>query len=278
MIRRKLILNVSFLFSVVVVFRTWQAECKRKTKPSLVRAVAKTFWTEFFLMGVLCFYNDVVVRLLLPFLLEQLLTYFRYVLLFFIKNINRPHNFRHICVWNCSKGSEMSQSDALWYGSAIVGLSISSGIGLLHYFYFGYYYGMRVRVAVCNLIYRKVMATFTFYHKIIWKMIKMVTSIYVIRIHSFQSLQLSQRALTDTAPGKLVNLLSNDVNRFDIISVLVNPLWCSPVMTIIAAYILWVEVRWAGMIGMAIVFLIVPIQSNYRCGWMPKCCCPETHK
>lgn len=110
------------------------------------------------------------------------------------------------------------------------------------------------------------------------EMIKMVTSIYVIRIHSFQSLQLSQRALTDTAPGKLVNLLSNDVNRFDIISVLVNPLWCSPVMTIIAAYILWVEVRWAGMIGMAIVFLIVPIQSNYRCGWMPECCCPETHK
>lgn len=77
----------------------------------------------------------------------------------------------------------------------------------------------------------------------------------------FQSLQLSQRALSDTAPGKLVNLLSNDVNRFDIISVVMHPLWTSPIMTIIAGFILWNEIHFAGMIGMAIVFLIVPIQS-----------------
>lgn len=73
---------------------------------------------------------------------------------------------------------------------------------------------------------------------------------------------MSQRALANTAPGKLVNLLSNDVSRFDIISVVMHPLWASPLMTIIAAYILWIEIRWAGMIGIAIVFLIVPIQSN----------------
>lgn len=34
-------------------------------------------------------------------------------------------------------------------------------------------------------------------------------------------------------------------------------------MTIAAAYILWQEIRWAAIIGMAIVFLIVPIQSWY---------------
>lgn len=79
---------------------------------------------------------------------------------------------------------------------------------------------------------------------------------------SFQSLQLSQSALSETAPGKLANLLSNDVSRFDIISVVMHPLWASPIMTVIAGYILWREIRWAGMIGIAIVFLIVPIQSN----------------
>lgn len=84
----------------------------------------------------------------------------------------------------------------------------------------------------------------------------------IIFVNTFQSLQLSQRALANTAPGKLVNLLSNDVSRFDIISVVIHPLWASPLMTIIAAYILWIEIRWAGIIGIAIVFLIVPIQSN----------------
>lgn len=37
----------------------------------------------------------------------------------------------------------------------------------------------------------------------------------------------------DTAPGKLVNLLSNDVNRFELVSMCVNSLWTSPLMAII---------------------------------------------
>lgn len=80
--------------------------------------------------------------------------------------------------------------------------------------------------------------------------------------HLFQSLQLSQTALSDTAPGKLVNLLSNDVNRFEIASIFVHPMWTSLVMTSIAIYILWIETQWAGMFGLIIVFLIVPIQSE----------------
>lgn len=59
------------------VFRAWQNECKKKTKPSLVKAVVKAFWFEFTLMGFFCFLNDAVVRLILPFLLENLLSYFR---------------------------------------------------------------------------------------------------------------------------------------------------------------------------------------------------------
>lgn len=62
---------------ILHVFRAWQTECKKKTKPSLVRAVVKAFWFEFTLMGFFCFLNDAVVRLILPFLLENLLSYFR---------------------------------------------------------------------------------------------------------------------------------------------------------------------------------------------------------
>lgn len=147
------------------------------------------------------------------------------------------------------------------YGSGIVIITIISGVALLHYFYFGFYYGMKVRIAICSLIYRKVCMQCDDVRTIVNSNSSPFKNFYHNSFKTFQSLQLSQRALSDTAPGKLVNLLSNDVNRFDIISVVMHPLWTSPIMTIIAGFILWNEIRFAGMIGMAIVFLIVPIQS-----------------
>lgn len=80
-----------------------------------------------------------------------------------------------------------------------------------------------------------------------------------------QALRLSQTALGDTAPGKVVNLLSNDVNRFDIVSMFLHAMWTAPLMALIVGYLLWVEIRWAGMVGIAIVFIVVPIQSKFFC-------------
>lgn len=92
--------------------------------------------------------------------------------------------------------------------------------------------------------------------------------------------------LSDTAPGKLVNLLSNDVNRFEVLSVFnctvvhktnkklsdfflyfssytVNSLWTSPLSAVIATYFLYVETGLAGMVGLMIIMIVAPLQSNY---------------
>lgn len=76
-------------------------------------------------------------------------------------------------------------------------------------------------------------------------------------------MQLSQSALIDTAPGKLVNLLSNDVNRFELALSYLQSLWTAPLLLIALTYILWNETKLAGMVGLLIVFLIVPLQSNF---------------
>lgn len=131
-----------------------------------------------------------------------------------------------------SKDSGMSYDDALSYASVMVALAAVNGIVINHFFMAGFHNGMKVRVAVCNLIYKK-------------------------------SLRLSQTALGDTAPGKVVNLLSNDVNRFDIVSIVINAMWAAPLMTFIAGILLWQEVQWAGMFGLAIVFIVVPLQSKF---------------
>lgn len=104
-------------------------------------------------------------------------------------------------------------------------------IGSNQFYMIGYHNGMKLRVAVCNLIYKK-------------------------------SLRLSQTALGDTSPGKLVNLLSNDMNRFDLFTILMSAMWGAPVVTLIAAALVWAEAGWAAMYGLTVVFIVVPIMSR----------------
>lgn len=128
---------------------------------------------------------------------------------------------------------EASKTDAPYYA---VGLIVSTAIGALTYNHFtlaAFHTGMKLRVAICSVIYRK-------------------------------ALRLSRTALGDTAPGKVVNLLSNDVSRFDIASILVHSMWTSPLLALIVGILLWYEVRWAGLVGIAVVFIIVPIQCKYK--------------
>lgn len=76
-----------------------------------------------------------------------------------------------------------------------------------------------------------------------------------------QALKLSKKALGETASGKIVNLLSNDVSRFDIVSIFIHHMWVAPTSAICVAYFLWVEAGYAGIIGIIPVFLVLPLQS-----------------
>ncbi|XP_031639826.1 multidrug resistance-associated protein 4-like, partial [Contarinia nasturtii] len=182
----------------------WEAERVKKVRPSLLRALFKTFWFEVLVLAIFCMFTDCICRLIYAFLFERLLSYFR-------------------------ENSDVTGDDALMYGSIFFVLTVCYGIALLHYLYRGMCCSMKLRVALSSIIYRK-------------------------------TLRLSQRSLSNIAPAKLVNLLSNDVQRCNTVSLL-HPLWISPLVSIIAAYILWTEIQWASLIGMAIIFLFVPIQS-----------------
>lgn len=126
----------------------------------------------------------------------------------------------------------MEHQTALYYAGGIVAMNGLSALVINQFFIGGFHNGMKVRVAVCSIIYRK-------------------------------ALRLSQTALGETAIGKVVNLLSNDVNRFDLVSMFIHSMWTAPLMSIIVGYLLFIEVGWAGMIGIAMVFIVVPIQCEY---------------
>ncbi|KAG5874921.1 hypothetical protein JTB14_023947 [Gonioctena quinquepunctata] len=76
-----------------------------------------------------------------------------------------------------------------------------------------------------------------------------------------KALKLSKAALGDTSPGKMVNLLSNDVARFDSVLLFSHQLWTGPVSALIVVALLYRDCGFSGLIGAGVVFAIMPIQS-----------------
>lgn len=77
-------------------------------------------------------------------------------------------------------------------------------------------------------------------------------------------MRLSQTALGETAPGKIVNLLSNDVSGFELMNACINALWLGPLLSLIVAISLWGEIGYAGLIGIIIILIIVQVQSIWH--------------
>ncbi|XP_018322257.1 multidrug resistance-associated protein 4-like [Agrilus planipennis] len=91
--------------------------------------------------------------------------------------------------------------------------------------------GMRVRVACSSLIYRKL-------------------------------LRLSTKSLNEAAAGKVVNLLSNDVNRFDLVVILLHFFWIMPIQVVLLTYLIWREVGVSAFIGVAVMLILtLPLQG-----------------
>lgn len=56
--------------------------------------------------------------------------------------------------------------------------------------------------------------------------------------------------------------MANDVNRFDLVTIFIHYMWSAPLSALVVAYILYREVGYAGIIGIAAVFVVVPLQCE----------------
>ncbi|KAJ8871777.1 hypothetical protein PR048_028117 [Dryococelus australis] len=88
--------------------------------------------------------------------------------------------------------------------------------------------GMRIRVSCCSLMYRK----------------------------------MSRTASSQTTTGQIVNLMSNDVNRFDRATLMLHYVWIMPFQTVIITYFIWQFVGVSALIGVGALFLqAIPVQG-----------------
>ncbi|KAM9674362.1 ATP-binding cassette sub-family C member 4-like isoform 1-T1 [Dama dama] len=105
---------------------------------------------------------------------------------------------------------------------------------VLHHLYFYHIQrvGKRLRVAMCHMIYHK-------------------------------ALRLSSSAMGKTTTGQIVNLLSNDVNRFDQVTVFLHYLWVGPLQSIAVTALLWMEIGISCLAGMAVLIILLLLQSCF---------------
>ena len=61
--------------------------------------------------------------------------------------------------------------------------------------------------------------------------------------------------------GQAVNLMSNDVNRFDQSANFFVYLWFGPLETLIISYLMWREIGFAAFIGVGAIMLVIPLQG-----------------
>lgn len=66
----------------------------------------------------------------------------------------------------------------------------------------------------------------------------------------------------DISVGYIVNLISNDVNRFDCGFIFVHNLWILPLQTLLVGYLIWLRLGYAAIIGVvALLLQTIPVQA-----------------
>lgn len=66
----------------------------------------------------------------------------------------------------------------------------------------------------------------------------------------------------DGDSGKIVNLLTNDLAKFDYAFFLIHEVWKGPLQSLLYLLIIYSEVGWAGVIGLAFLLSFIPLQGK----------------
>uniref|UniRef100_G3PLJ6 Multidrug resistance-associated protein 4 n=1 Tax=Gasterosteus aculeatus aculeatus TaxID=481459 RepID=G3PLJ6_GASAC len=193
--------------------RIWDHEFQKATKelrtPRLSKCIILCYWKPYAVLGFFTLVEEII-KVIQPVLLGQMILYFESY---------DPENMTALY-------------KTLGYAA---GMSLCTiGLALLHHLYFYHVQraGMKIRVAMCHMIYNK-------------------------------SLRLSSLAMGKTTTGQIVNLLSNDVNKFDDVTIFLHFLWVGPLQAAVVVGLLWVEIGPSCLAGMVVLLFLMPMQTMF---------------
>ncbi|NXS19468.1 MRP4 protein, partial [Mystacornis crossleyi] len=180
---------------------------KRGKTPHLTKAIILCYWKSYLVFGIFTMIEETL-KIVQPIFLGKIINYFE----------------------NYDSSDEVALNFAYCYAGA---LSVCTLIlATMHHLYFYHVQraGMKLRVAMCHMIYRK-------------------------------ALRLSNVAMAKTTTGQIVNLLSNDVNKFDQVTIFLHFLWAGPLQAVAVTVLLWMEIGPSCLAGMAVLIILLPVQT-----------------
>ncbi|KAE8625965.1 hypothetical protein XENTR_v10006453 [Xenopus tropicalis] len=188
----------------------WEKELQKAQnegrKPRLTKAIIRCHWKTFSVLGLFTFFEESI-RVVQPIFLGNVISYFE----------------------------RYDANDSAVLANAYINAAALSActliLAVVHHIYFYHLLraGMKLRVAMCHMIYRK-------------------------------ALRLSNTAMGKTTTGQIVNLLSNDVNKFDQVTIFLHFLWAGPLQAIAVTVLLWMEIGPSCLAGMAVLIILMPLQ------------------
>ncbi|CAG2181781.1 unnamed protein product, partial [Oppiella nova] len=119
---------------------------------------------------------------------------------------------------------------ACWYALGVVGVTFLHVSTYHPAAVFSCRVATKARVAWCTLMYKK-------------------------------ALRLKHSAFKQTTIGQILNLMSNDVSKFDEFCISGSYIIVAPIQTVIGVYICYIYVGWTCFIGLAILFCFIPFNS-----------------
>lgn len=129
--------------------------------------------------------------------------------------------------------NDMIKDGAYTYAGLIVVFALINVLCVHAYYFCVAHLGMKLRVATCSLIYRK-------------------------------ALNLNRTCLAANSVGQMVNLMSNDVGRFNLATSYLHNLWVAPLETGVIMYLLYLYVGPTGLVGASFLVLFIFPQSKFN--------------
>ncbi|XP_046974675.1 probable multidrug resistance-associated protein lethal(2)03659 [Vanessa cardui] len=207
-------------------------------KPSLMKVLIKVYGSELMLYGLILAAMEFLIRLQQPLFLGLLLRYYSPAQDLQNKTANSTYVSRLFKYYDMSSG--IAWGEAVFFCFGVIFCSMVN-VMVQHPFMMGVMHmGMKMRVGICSLIFRK-------------------------------ALKVNLQAMSENRGGLVVNLMANDVNRFDSGPLFVHYLWIGPLETVLMTIYLYRELGISSVYGALTIIAVVPFQiflgtrtSHYR--------------
>uniref|UniRef100_A0A182Q496 Uncharacterized protein n=1 Tax=Anopheles farauti TaxID=69004 RepID=A0A182Q496_9DIPT len=153
-----------------------------------------------------------------------------YTIVDLLARILQPQCLGGLVSYFAPEQKDISKEQAYYYAAGIILCSLVPVAIFHHFILYIFQIGMKIRVACCSLLYKK-------------------------------ALRITKAAGTDGMTGQVINLMSNDVAKFDTATGFVHDIWKGLIELLVLGYFIYQQIGISGLLGIAFLLSFIPLQA-----------------